>query len=478
MTFHRRGALGARKLSRVSGSLFKRSLAVVLTASFLVVLPVLSGGQSPASAAVQPHVYGGSGIYTYGDAHNYGSPVGSTLNSVVTAMAPTRDGHGYWLAAADGGVFTYGDAGFHGSAGAIGLYGPVVGMAPTPDDNGYWLVAIDGGVFSYGDAGFHGSMGGHPLNAPIVGMAATPDGRGYWLVAADGGIFSFGDAGFHGSMGGHPLNAPVVGMAATPDGRGYWLVAADGGIFTFGDAGFHGSLGSDTLPAGITGMASTPNGGGYWLSGWDGSVYQFGNAGFFGSNGGHVPPDPTVGIAATPDGNGYWLLMPDDINYSFSSPAPPYRIPGGASIAQTAESQVEGDPDIGQGAFCNPYGPCEPWCSLFATWVWEANGIPIPSYAFTGDIYYWAASNAAVLASWATPAPGDIILYGTGPQSVASSVHTGIVAQVWPDGAVITVEGDAGPAPNGMFSVIINGPFLPAQSEAYNGFPVYAFADP
>ena len=116
--------------------------------------------------------------------------------------------------AGDGGVFSYGDAHFYGSTGNLRLNKPVVGMAATPDGHGYWFVASDGGVFSYGDAHFYGSMGGHPLNKPVVGMAATPDGHGYWLVASDGGIFSFGDAHFYGSMGGHPLNRPVVGMTA------------------------------------------------------------------------------------------------------------------------------------------------------------------------------------------------------------------------------------------------------------------------
>jgi N-acetylmuramoyl-L-alanine amidase len=97
-------------------------------------------------------------------------------------------------------------------------------MAPTPDGKGYWLVAADGGIFTFGDAGFYGSTGALTLNTPVVGMAPTPDGKGYWLVAADGGIFTFGDAGFYGSEGGASLTAPVVGMAAAPTGNGYWLV--------------------------------------------------------------------------------------------------------------------------------------------------------------------------------------------------------------------------------------------------------------
>lgn len=130
------------------------------------------------------------------------------------------------------------------------------------------------------------------------------------------------------------------------------------------------------------------------------------------------------------------------------------------------------------GQFCNPYGPCEPWCSLFATWVWEQAGVPIPRYPFTGDMYTWAALSGSVTSPSAAPVRGEAVLYGTGPQTVATSVHVGLVAQAWPDGAIVTVEGDAGPGPYGRFNTIINGPFLPLQSASFNGFPIYAFALP
>ena len=144
-------------------------------------------------------------------------------------MAATPSGQGYWLVASDGGVFSYGDAHFWGSAGSLRLNQPVVGMAATPSGQGYWLVAADGGVFSYGDARFWGSTGSIRLNQPVVGMAAAPSGQGYWLVAADGGVFDYGAAPFWGSTGSIRLNEPVDGMAAAPAAAGYWLVAADGG---------------------------------------------------------------------------------------------------------------------------------------------------------------------------------------------------------------------------------------------------------
>ncbi len=158
----------------------------------------------------------GNVMITFGSA-------GAAQKPPVVGMATTPDGKGYWLVADDGGIFSYGDAHLYGSASALPLNNPIVGMASTPDGKGYWLVASDGGIFGFGDAGFHGSTGAMLLNRPIVGMASTPDGKGYWLVASDGGIFSFGDAGFHGSTGamhpqpadrGHGVHARRQGLLA------------------------------------------------------------------------------------------------------------------------------------------------------------------------------------------------------------------------------------------------------------------------
>jgi hypothetical protein len=87
-------------------------------------------------------------------------------------------------------------------------------MAPSADGGGYWLVAADGGVFAFGDARFSGSMGGRVLNAPMVGIAANPAGSGYWTVAADGGVFAFGDAPYLGSAQGQISDTSVVGITS------------------------------------------------------------------------------------------------------------------------------------------------------------------------------------------------------------------------------------------------------------------------
>jgi hypothetical protein len=214
-------------------------------------------------------------LYGFG-VPSYGSPA-APLNRPLVGVTATTDQQGYWMVASDGGVFSYGDAHFFGSTGNIHLNRPIVALAPTPDAKGYWLVASDGGVFTFGDAAFYGSTGNIVLNRPIVAMAPTPDGKGYWLVASDGGVFTFGDAVFYGSTGNIALNRPIVGMAATPDGKGYWLVASDGGVFTFGDAAFYGSTAANPGDP-VERLVPTPSGRGYWVVQQNGSASAFGDA--------------------------------------------------------------------------------------------------------------------------------------------------------------------------------------------------------
>ena len=261
-----------------------------------------NGTQAVPLRAVSSHGYdlaaADGGVFSYGDAHFYGSTGGRHLNQPVVGMATVPGGGGYWLVARDGGIFNYGSAGFFGSMGGRPLQAPIVGMAATPDGQGYWEVASDGGIFSFGDAHFYGSRGGLPMDGAVVGMAADATGHGYWLVSSDGGVFSFGDAAFHGSAGALPLVRPVVGMAATSDGGGYWLVASDGGVFNYGDAAFQGSTGGSALVSPVVGIAATSDGGGYWLVAGDGGIFNYGSAGFFGSMGGQPLVDPVVGGAA------------------------------------------------------------------------------------------------------------------------------------------------------------------------------------
>jgi hypothetical protein len=145
----------------------------------------------------------------------------------------------------------------------------------------------------------------------------------------------------------------------------------------------------------------------------------------------------------------------------------------GATIVQIAQSQL-GVYDGGD--FCSPYshGRCEPWCSDFLTWVWQHAGIDIPDYPFSGDVYTWGQRNTQVLPPTATPAPGDAIEFGTGPQSSSTSVHVGIVETVFPNGEITVINGDFD------HHVERSGPFQPAQAaaESGSGSPIYAYVVP
>jgi hypothetical protein len=410
------------------------------------------------------------GVITHGAARFFGSPTNMSLAAPIVAMAATPDGEGYWLAGADGGVLTYGDARYFGGTGTLRLRAPIVAITPTTDGEGYWLVSAGGSVFAFGDAIFYGPSRPTSPPEPIVGFARTRDGRGYWMVSSHGAVYSFGDARYFGSLGATDLhNIPVVALAPSADGGGYWLVQGGGEVVAYGDAPRLGGMRGHPP---VDGVAVTPDGHGYWLVCGNGEVDAFGDAPYRGGNNRSVPRPPIAAIVADPAAPGYWLLDAEAFRVSLDHPSPdrPSR------IVSVAAGQVGPSPDGGN--YCNPYGPCEQWCALFATWVWEKAGIRVPRYAFAGDVYRWAARHTRVIAARAKPAPGDLVLYGTGPQNLWTSPHLGVVAQVWPDGEIDTVEGDAGPSPGGWSSVLVNGPFLPSQSYFANGVPIYAFAVP
>ena len=153
-------------------------------------------------------------------------------------MARTATGNGYWLVASDGGVFSFGDAHFYGSTGNIRLKKPITGMARSRTGKGYWMVASDGGIFSFGDAHFRGSTGGLVLPAPIKGMASDPVAEGYWMLRTDGKVYSFGHAAKLGSAVGMLGGQAAVGISASPFG-GFWIASQWGGVDTASSTGMH-----------------------------------------------------------------------------------------------------------------------------------------------------------------------------------------------------------------------------------------------
>ena len=97
----------------------------------------------------------------------------------------------------------FGDAGFFGSTGAIKLNQPVIAMAPTPDGQGYWLAAADAGIFTFGDAHYLGggpfSEDGDPPITDFSSFAVSSDGGGYLLADTSGAfLLNFGDAPYYG----------------------------------------------------------------------------------------------------------------------------------------------------------------------------------------------------------------------------------------------------------------------------------------
>src|SRR5205823_9156605 len=106
--------------------------------------------------------------------------------ALLVALA-NATGAGYWLVASDGGIFSFGDAHFFGSTGSVHLNQPIVAAMASPTGAGYWLVASDGGIFAFGDAPFFGSAGSVDLNQPIVAAMPRPRGARPGPVAPDAG---------------------------------------------------------------------------------------------------------------------------------------------------------------------------------------------------------------------------------------------------------------------------------------------------
>lgn len=145
----------------------------------------------------------------------------------------------------------------------------------------------------------------------------------------------------------------------------------------------------------------------------------------------------------------------------------------GSTIVRIAQSQL-GVYD--GGSYCSPYsqGRCEFWCSDFLTWVWEHAGVKIPILPFSGSVYEWGQTHTKVLPPTATPAPGDAVEFGSGPQNSSTSTHVAIVEQVFPNGEITTINGDYN------HHVEPSGPFQPAQAANASGAgePIYGYVVP
>lgn len=141
-----------------------------------------------------------------------------------------------------------------------------------------------------------------------------------------------------------------------------------------------------------------------------------------------------------------------------AAPAAPMAAPA-APAAQQADSQAVQDrivksaqPEVGTketGENCSKYSTqCASWCGLFAMWNWEKAGVNVDheQFAFTGNIYKAGEAKGTAFDKdhLDQAKPGDVLLYGTGPDSSKSSKHTGLVESK--QGNTVTmIEGNAGP---------------------------------
>jgi hypothetical protein len=94
----------------------------------------------------------------------------------------------------------------------------------------------------------------------------------------------------------------------------------------------------------------------------------------------------------------------------------------------------------------NKYGPAAPWCSSFASWVWQKSGVDIPITPFTGNMYRWGQEHHLAYGNGhlaGNVRPGDVLLFGTGPQNANTSTHIGIVESVHGN-QVTLIEGNSG----------------------------------
>lgn len=118
----------------------------------------------------------------------------------------------------------------------------------------------------------------------------------------------------------------------------------------------------------------------------------------------------------------------------------------GEDVVHAARTQL-GVRENPPGSNRNPYGPTAAWCSSFATAMWRKAGVQIPILPFSGDVYHWGERNGHAYSKHALheARPGDVLIFGTGPQNTSTSTHIGIVEKV--DGDRVTlIEGNSGDA--------------------------------
>jgi hypothetical protein len=116
------------------------------------------------------------------------------------------------------------------------------------------------------------------------------------------------------------------------------------------------------------------------------------------------------------------------------------------AVAHTQVGQAEFPPGSNESARIAEYRSAVqgavvgPWCADFASWCAAQAGIPLgeagEGFQSVGALWEWAErSGRAIPAEAGSPAPGDLIVWG--------SEHVGIIESVEPDGTIHTIEGNS-----------------------------------
>ena len=133
------------------------------------------GGCAGAAVAVMPDATGNGywlvtsvgDVYAFGDAPFEGDAPPEAVS--VTDAVASPGGEGYWLLYSNGAVLSFGDAvQLTGPVGYTNSFDPATAIFPTSDGRGLWVASARGDVFPSGNAPFLGSMSATPLNGAII----------------------------------------------------------------------------------------------------------------------------------------------------------------------------------------------------------------------------------------------------------------------------------------------------------------------
>jgi len=140
-----------------------------------------------------------------------------------------------------------------------------------------------------------------------------------------------------------------------------------------------------------------------------------------------VAPGPTTTATAPPAGSG---------------------TPAGQAIVSLVQSEVgqaeqppgsNNSPRIAQYRQATAGSGVGPWCAYFTSWAAREAGVPLgdagQGFGAVADVWSWAQRTGKAVPAGSTPAPGDLIVWG--------SRHIGVVESVDADGSIHTIEGNS-----------------------------------